>query len=154
MMTEIVRARFALTPYFNEPPDRTAYRFKHDAIQNSLYGVDIDPGAVEIAKLRLWLSLVVDEEDVKRIKPLPNLSYKVVAGNSLLNVDAGDLENWKAFHRLEELKPKFFDEPHGDRKYAYKREIDELINALTNGNETFDFQIYFSEVFHRKGGFD
>ena len=73
MMTEIVRARSALTPYFNDVHDRTPYHFKRHAIQNCLYGVDIDPGAVEIAKLRLWLSLVVDEEDVKQIKPLPNL---------------------------------------------------------------------------------
>ena len=73
MMTEIVRARSALTPYFNDVHERTPYHFKRHAIQNCLYGVDIDPGAVEIAKLRLWLSLVVDEEDVKQIKPLPNL---------------------------------------------------------------------------------
>ena len=76
MMTEIVRARSALTPYFNDVHDRTPYHFKRHAIQNCLYGVDIDPGAVEIAKLRLWLSLVVDEEDVKQIKPLPNLDLQ------------------------------------------------------------------------------
>ena len=87
MMTEIVRARSALTPYFNDVHDRTPYHFKRHAIQNCLYGVDIDPGAVEIAKLRLWLSLVVDEEDVKQIKPLPNLFYKIVTGNSLLGVE-------------------------------------------------------------------
>ncbi len=69
MMTEIVRARSVLTPYFNDVHERTAYHFKRDAIQNCLYGVDIDPGAVEIARLRLWLSLVVDEEDVQQIKP-------------------------------------------------------------------------------------
>ena len=63
MMTEIVRARCALTPYFNDVHERTSYHFKRHAIQNCLYGVDIDPGAVEIAKLRLWLSLVVDEEE-------------------------------------------------------------------------------------------
>jgi type I restriction-modification system DNA methylase subunit len=154
MMTEIVRARSALTPYFNERRERTAYRFKHDAIQNCLYGVDIDPGAVEIAKLRLWLSLVVDEEDVRRIKPLPNLSYKIVVGNSLLGIETTELENWKAFHRLEELKPLFFDEPRGDRKNALKREIDELIRELSKGEQVFDFQIFFSEVFHRGGGFD
>ena len=53
MMQEIVRARSALTPYFNDVHERTAYHFKRHAIQNCLYGVDIDPGAVEIAKLRL-----------------------------------------------------------------------------------------------------
>ena len=85
MMQEIVRARTALTPYFNDVRDRNAYQFKRHAIQNCLYGVDIDPGVVEIAKLRLWLSLVVDEDDVTQIKPLPNLDYKVVTGNSLLS---------------------------------------------------------------------
>src|SRR4030042_1130847 len=68
----------------NDGNARAAYNFKRDCIQNSLYGVDIDPGAVEIAKLRLWLSLVVDEDDFKEIKPLPNLDYKIVCGNSLL----------------------------------------------------------------------
>ncbi|MBK7449101.1 MAG: hypothetical protein IPJ47_06610 [Anaerolineales bacterium] len=47
-------------------------------MKNSLYGVDIDAGAVEIAKLRLWLSLIVDEDDIQNIKPLPNLDYKIV----------------------------------------------------------------------------
>jgi len=83
MMTEIVRTRKMLSTYIKES-GRTIYNFKRDCIHNSLYGVDIDPGAVEIAKLRLWLSLVVDEEDIKEIKPLPNLEYKIMQGNSLL----------------------------------------------------------------------
>ncbi len=154
MMTEIVRARSALTPYFNDVHDRTAYHFKRHAIQNCLYGVDIDPGAVEIAKLRLWLSLVVDEEDVKQIKPLPNLFYKIVTGNSLLGVEK-TLFNAKLFRRLEELKPRYFDEPDKEKKDQYKQQIEETINELTNGKEAFDFEIYFSEVFHKKsGGFD
>jgi hypothetical protein len=77
MMMEIVRARLALTPYFNDVHERTAYHFKRHAIQNCLYGV-------EIAKLRLWLSLVVDEEETNQIKPLPNLDYKIMQGNSLI----------------------------------------------------------------------
>ncbi len=87
MMSEIVRARCALTPYFNDIRERTPYYFKRHAIQNCLYGVDIDPGAVEIARLRLWLSLVVDEEETKQIKPLPNLDYKIVTGNSLIGFE-------------------------------------------------------------------
>jgi hypothetical protein len=83
MMSEIVRVRCILSQFISEH-NRTAYKFKRDCIQNSLYGVDIDPSAVEIAKLRLWLSLVVDEDDIKRIKPLPNLDYKIMQGNSLL----------------------------------------------------------------------
>ncbi|MBE0545116.1 MAG: Eco57I restriction-modification methylase domain-containing protein [Verrucomicrobia bacterium] len=153
MMTEIVRARSALTPYFNDVHDRTAYHFKRHAIQNSLYGVDIDLGAVEIAKLRLWLSLVVDEEDVKQIKPLPNLDYKIVVGNSLLGVEK-TLFNEKFFQQLEKLKPLYFDESDSTKKASLRRQIDDLIHELTNGKEAFDFEIYFSEVFHKKRGFD
>ena len=155
MMQEIVRARSALTPYFNDVRDRTAYHFKRHAIQTSLYGVDIDPGAVEIAKLRLWLSLVVDEDDVKQIKPLPNLDYKVVSGNSLLGVEK-NLFNTDLFKRLEELKPRYFDATDRNQKETFKHEIDDLIHKLTSGKEAFDFEIYFSEVMDKKrrGGFD
>lgn len=153
MMTEIVRTRSALTPYFNDVHERTPYHFKRHAIQNCLYGVDIDISAVEIAKLRLWLSLVVDEEDVKQIKPLPNLDYKIVTGNSLLGVDK-TLFNERFFRRLEEIKSLYFDESDKDKKEAYKHEIDELIHKLTHAKKVFDFEIYFSEVFRRSGGFD
>jgi hypothetical protein len=54
---------------------------KKQIIQNNLYGVDLDPGAVDIARLRFWLALVVDEETPS---PLPNLDYKIMQGNSLL----------------------------------------------------------------------
>ncbi|MEN6433750.1 MAG: DNA methyltransferase [Smithella sp.] len=59
MMGEIVRARNVLSNFI-KGTDRTAYHFKRECIEKSLYGVDIDSGAVEIAKLRLWLSLVLD----------------------------------------------------------------------------------------------
>ena len=90
MMLEIVRARMALTPSLEKQgllrpgEPRTAYALKRHAIHRSLYGVDIDPGAVEIAKLRLWLSMIVDEDDITEIQPLPNLDYKIMQGNSLL----------------------------------------------------------------------
>jgi len=155
MMSEIVRARSALTPYFNDPHERSPYFFKRHAIQNSLYGVDIDPGAIEIAKLRLWLSLVVDEENVKQIKPLPNLSYKIVSGNSLLGIEK-NLFNQQLFRQIEEMKQRYFDEPDKQKKDAYKQNIEDTIDELTNGNEAFDFEIYFSEVIDRKrrAGFD
>ena len=55
---------------------------KREIIQNNIYGVDIEQGAVDIARLRFWLSLVVDEIEPQ---PLPNLDYKIVCGNSLLS---------------------------------------------------------------------
>lgn len=157
MMQEIVRARSALTPYFNDTHERTPYHFKRHAIQNCLYGVDIDPGAVEIAKLRLWLSLVVDEEDVHQTRPLPNLDYKVVAGNSLLGFPFRS----ERLRKIEELKAQFFGETSHDVKTRLKAEIDgQLSQAFANSKRSlgyavnFDFRTVFSEIFHRKGGFD
>jgi adenine-specific DNA-methyltransferase len=56
---------------------------KLNIIQNSIYGVDIEKGAVDIARLRFWLSLIVDEDEPKS---LPNLDYKIVVGNSLISL--------------------------------------------------------------------
>ena len=54
---------------------------KREIIQNNIFGVDIEQGAVDIARLRFWLALVVDTEEPQ---PLPNLDYKITCGNSLL----------------------------------------------------------------------
>jgi hypothetical protein len=153
MMNEIIRIRNVLTSYIKNKKERTMYSFKRHAVQNCLYGVDIDLGAVEIAKLRLWLSLAIEEEDIKQIKPLPNLDYKIVCGNSLLRVEK-NLFNQKLFNQLEKLKPLYFNETNISKKQEYKNQIDELINKITNGHKDFDFEIYFSEVFHEKKGFD
>lgn len=61
---------------------------KLNIIQNSIYGVDIERGAVDIARLRFWLSLIVDEE---KPKALPNLDYKIVVGNSLVSKLGDDI---------------------------------------------------------------
>jgi hypothetical protein len=55
---------------------------KKNIIQHSIYGVDIEKGAVDIARLRFWLSLIIDEPEPHA---LPNLDYKIVVGNSLVS---------------------------------------------------------------------
>ncbi len=57
-------------------------KVKRDIIQNNIYGVDIEQGAIDIARLRFWLALVVDENEPQ---PLPNLDYKIMCGDSLLH---------------------------------------------------------------------
>ena len=54
---------------------------KKEIIQNNIYGVDIEKGAIDIARLRFWLSIVVDLEEPEA---LPNFDYKFMQGNSLL----------------------------------------------------------------------
>ena len=165
MMTEIVKTRNVLSTFLSlrgavtTKQSRTIYNFKRECIEKSLYGVDIDSGAVEIAKLRLWLSLVVDEEDIRQIKPLPNLDYKVVCGNSLL----GFPDDWNSpiAKDIENLKKQFFTETNPKRKNELKKSIDEKIHARHSNSHKyfgyqvdFDFKTAFSEVFHQKNGFD
>ncbi len=66
----------------NVPPAE----LKKDIIRNNIYGVDIEKGAIDIARLRFWLSIVVDLEEPEA---LPNFDYKFMQGNSLLEQFAG-----------------------------------------------------------------
>jgi len=92
MLNEIVKLRIflQLTPdseLFSKESsaikELSEYQLKKETIQNCLYGVDIDPGAIEIAKLRLWLSLIVDYT-LENVEPLPNLDYRLMTGDSLI----------------------------------------------------------------------
>lgn len=133
MLHEVVSARRTLNPKQDE------YHLKKEAIQNSIYGVDIDPGAVDIAKLRLWLSLVVDYE-LKDIEPLPNLDYKIMCGNSLLEefegvrfydgaADEASLFRDERKQKIQELREKvkdYFNISDDKEKRGKKEEINKL----------------------------
>jgi len=82
MLSQIVKSRSLLCSLTEKKIDK--YDLKRYAIINSIYGVDLDTGAVEIAKLRLFLSLIVDEKDYDSIEPLPNLDFHIMQGNSLI----------------------------------------------------------------------
>ena len=70
---------------------KTRVELKKHIVKNNIYGVDIEKGAVDIARLRFWLAIIVDEEEPL---PLPNLDYKIMQGNSLLESFEGeDLSN-------------------------------------------------------------
>lgn len=70
---------------------KTRVELKKHIVKNNIYGVDIEKGAIDIARLRFWLAIIVDEEEPL---PLPNLDYKIMQGNSLLESFEGeDLSN-------------------------------------------------------------
>jgi methylase of polypeptide subunit release factors len=113
---------------------------KREVIQNSIYGVDIEPSAVEIAKLRFWLSIVVDE---KKPEPLPNLLYKIRVGNSLIenvydfNPLESELQGTKGLiKKLPKKIDKFF-KTH-NKKDELEKEIEADIDKLfINGLKKF-----------------
>ncbi|MEE0266390.1 MAG: TaqI-like C-terminal specificity domain-containing protein [Bacteroidales bacterium] len=94
---------------------------KRDIIQNNIFGVDIEQGAVDIARLRFWLALVVDAD---KPQPLPNLDYKITCGNSLLSRYPIDAPIENVF--VEYNKGKKEDEKMSLAKYK------ELVSDYTN----------------------
>ena len=116
MVNEIVRARMNLTYYIMNDLDavsrnntkikgRTPYDLKLKTIRRCIHAVDIERSAVDITKLRLWLSLVVEENDFKNIKALPNLDYNIIVGNSLIE----EFEGVKLFNE-NALKNQYNEE--------------------------------------------
>ena len=109
MLTEIVKARETLTSYMSIElnrfqkhtlrSDRNTYRMKRETIKNSIFACDLEASASDITKLRLWLSLVIDnqiraeenEEFGYTTKPreLPNLDCNIICGNSLVDAFHG-----------------------------------------------------------------
>ncbi len=151
LMNEIVRARMVLSMFFTTYAD--PYKLKLDCIENCIYGVDTDAAAVETAKLRLWLSLVVDEDNPNEIKPLPNLDYKIIKGNSLMGRDLKkDLLNPIDTTELEILKKDYFFENNIKNKESIKKKIIKIRSSLEGA---FYFGIDFSEVLYDdNAGFD
>lgn len=91
MLNEIVKARDIITCYMYKNIKevkmfdyRSIYSLKKNTMKKSIFAVDIEPSAVDITKLRLWLSLVVDT-DIKIVNTLPNLDYNIMVGNSLVD---------------------------------------------------------------------
>lgn len=133
--------------------DNDDYGRKLYLIENSIYGVDIQPLAVQIAKLRFFITLVVDQpidptQPNYGILPLPNLETKIVAANTLLRIDGGpqrelDLFSNDEIRRLEgELKAVrhryFTARRYRDKKALRQRDRElcrQLAKALTDSHE-------------------
>lgn len=140
---------------------RYIYRLKRHVIQESIYGVDIDASAIDIARLRLWLSLVVDEDDLDPIETLPNLDYKIVCGNSLIGLPDGAMKDLTVEAELEKLKERFYNITDDTQKKNLRKLINTKIRELLDSAEQFagykigfDFKLFFSQVWREKGGFD
>ncbi len=134
------------------------YDLKLRIIQRNLYGVDLDDFAVNIARLRLWLSLVVDSEetDVRKVEPLPNLDFKVEVGDSLTGrspegTKAGFLDVGVVSEYIS-AKTAFLT-AHGPQKAILRTKTLELRESiatwwrLKHSPLLFDWPVRFAEVF-------
>ena len=153
MMNTIVKLRSVLAIFLHNKKE--IYNFKKHCIEHSLYGVDIDSGAIEIARLRLWLSLVVEESHINNIKTLPNLDYKIVQGDTLPFIEKSNLFNDVDMKKLANRQKTYITETKPSEKLKLKKEIESIRAELYifNGIK-FDFKIEFSQIFNEKQGFD
>lgn len=120
LLNELLHCREALS---GEHYDRA--EIKKSIIQNNIYGVDIEKGAVDIARLRFWLSIVVDEEQPS---PLPNLDYKIMQGNSLIESFMGvDLSKltYEKEHKKDKGEFSLFD----DEKNRLQKTVSQLLST-------------------------
>lgn len=124
ILQEIFEAKKFIYPYLKTNKEFNPAQVKKDIIQKSIYGVDLEKGAVDIAQLRFWLALVVDEENPH---PLPNLDYKIMQGNSLLESFEGiDLSKAALFDepKVRIIKPDLFREPEANYGFSDKNRND------------------------------
>ncbi len=134
-----------------------AAEIKKHIIQQNIYGVDIERGAVDIARLRFWLSLIVDEETPQA---LPNLDFKIMQGNSLLEqykgVDLSTMTEKKADEsgmlsifdsmldvyrkELRDMLSKYYDcTDHKEKQSLRKEIVVNVKNQLTEQSINVDF---------------
>ncbi|NLJ95502.1 MAG: N-6 DNA methylase [Clostridiaceae bacterium] len=101
-----------------------AYRIKLSIIENNLYGVDINPMAIEIARLRTWLSLIIEDLNTEFIEPLPNLDFKFVSADSLIELDKVQSLNYdqNLDDKLDKIRKKYFNARKIESKERYKSE--------------------------------
>jgi len=132
--------RKKITDYFqNNPPD---YIRKLDVIKDSIFGVDIQPIAVEMSRLRCFLTLVVESEidDTKKnrgIEPLPNLDFKFVCANTLVGLPKkgsnGLFEDHTGIEELSVIMSDYFSANRTERegiKNRFHNKQKELLNRM------------------------
>lgn len=129
---------------FDESINRPDYARKLYLIENCIYGVDIQPIAIQISKLRFFISLVVDQNtnadptDNFGIRPLPNLEAKFVAANTLIGLvkkDASLFDSAEIKAKENELKiakHKIFGAKTVKTKRKYKNIVNDLRQEIAD----------------------
>ena len=159
MMSELLRLREVLFKSSQVDP-KTIYQRKLDIIQQNLYGVDKEDFAVNIAMLRLWLSLAVDYEG-EVPEPLPNLDYKVATGDSLTGPTPESPDEQISLEeplvqQIQERQVEYLVTHTDPGKHRLRERIAELKGQLQGwqaNEDEFVWRVEFPDVF-QEGGFD
>lgn len=166
--------------YIAMKADTDTTKMKRHIMENNIYGVDIEKGAVDIARLRFWLAMIVEEKDPM---PLPNLHFKIMRGNSLLETYRGldlsdltkvnaqksfwDSENHEREELISNLKGYYSESNHTERSRKFNSIINNVRRQIhakdqnlsqkgldpSDNSLFFLWHTWFTDVFE-KGGFD
>lgn len=127
MLSTILRVKESLMRSVDEEVDR--YHLKREIISKNIYGVDINANAVEIARLRLWLSLIEEVEDPSHIETLPNIDFNIIAGNSLIGWFDEKLETHPL---IEPLRDPVVETTLESMASTHAKEVAEIKKLLGN----------------------
>ena len=168
LLSELVRLRVSIDAWAKDAAGNLLVddyaALKREIVCDNIYGVDIERGAIDIARLRFWLSIVVDEHEPR---PLPNLDYKFMQGNSLITTFAGEYVNLdtkgqkhvnvQKMHKekeyLFELKKQYFS-ASGDRKHQLDIDIKNSILQLISLQLDYEMRTWYSSHAELTLGFD
>jgi len=138
---------------FDESINYPDYARKLYLIENCIYGVDIQPIAIQISKLRFFISLVLDQKVDKGkenfgIRPLPNLETRFVAANTLLylekaqyGIDTSNEEIKSLEDQIKLIRHKYFQAKTRAEKLNYQKEDRRLRSLLAKELESLGFSI-------------
>ena len=119
-----------LRTYERVEPRYDPYKLKLSIIENSIFGVDIQPMAVEISRLRAWLSVIVDDQDKQNVHPLPNLDFKFISANTLVELEDREdnvFSNPELDLELISLREKYFNARNPQRKKKIQQDYYNVI---------------------------
>jgi hypothetical protein len=151
LLHELLDLRTCIFASLKKQTPETSYKRRLEIIEKNLYGVDLDPFAVNIARLRLWLSLAVEFEG-EVPPPLPNLDFKIERGDALAAPAPEDIFQRPAVEEFRDKKAAYL-RAHGEEKNRLKAELEKIRADLALWQQAdlashgFNWAVEFAEVF-------
>jgi type I restriction-modification system DNA methylase subunit len=118
--------------------EKNIAKLKRDILSKSLYGVDIEQTAIEICRLRAWLSIIVDIPEGTDVEPLPNLDFKFACANTLVFLEESNQQSLLSDYGLKDelisIREKYF----GTSNKKEKKRLQDSYEKLTHEADLFD----------------
>jgi hypothetical protein len=118
--------------------EKNISKLKREILSKSLYGVDIEQTAIEICRLRAWLSIIVDIPEGQEVEPLPNLDFKFTCANTLIPLDDEEQATMTFDFGLKDSLMGIRDEYFNTSNKKKKAKLQSTYQELTHQHDVFD----------------